>query len=310
MQARQRRCAREGRAGAPDLKKRLPPRGGARGARAGGGEYAPVTLTAEALDAAAELMERVRRCGSLAVDVDAAEAPPGARAAAMADVYGGKMLGVLVGSRRRDGARVTLKAFSGQLPGYPEGAMGSWFLQGWAAPLAGLTHHDGEYQATLLETHALTRAIGECEPGRREDVKALKEQRRALSNGLLARIRASYDLSDQGLTLDSVYAPCPVPGGAGDCAAAKLVLAAKKQGVEPEGMCEWWAFSDTPKGGGRRAGRVYSACGRCQRLLPAMLGEACQEPLSERRLRAMLAETPRWLEPHIVPHARIDEWAA
>ena len=72
-----------------------------------------VPLSQAALDAATDLMARVRARGGLDVDTatDAGvERVPGASASAMAGSYGGKMLGVLVGTHRGGWARV-LRAF-------------------------------------------------------------------------------------------------------------------------------------------------------------------------------------------------------
>ena len=244
-------------------------------------------------------------------------------------------------SATETGERVTLKAFSGQLPpgtatscvtaSASEPALGSWYLEGWAPPLARVTHHTSEYRAVMARTRALSERLEATDgAGDTAGAERLRAERRALSTALLARIRESYDLGEGDdrapLTLEAVYAPAAVPGGAGDCAAAKLVRAAARAGVEPEGMCEWWAFGDAASKRGKRrgggsesgasavAGRVYGTCGRCAALLPAMLCGSCAADGLDRAsasvgaaARAHAAQG-EWLAPLSIPNCRVEEW--
>lgn len=183
----------------------------------------------------------------------------------------------------------------------------------------------------MARTRALSERLEATDgAGDTAGAERLRAERRALSTALLARIRESYDLGEGDdrapLTLEAVYAPAAVPGGAGDCAAAKLVRAAARAGVEPEGMCEWWAFGDAASKRGKRrgggsesgasavAGRVYGTCGRCAALLPAMLCGSCAADGLDRAsasvgaaARAHAAQG-EWLAPLSIPNCRVEEW--
>lgn len=105
-------------------------------------------------------------------------------------------------------------------------------------------------------------------------VAALAEARAARSRELLARIHASYVVADargQRTPLAAIYAPAPVPGGAGDCAAPKLIAHAHRLGLTPRALAEVW-WGPPPATGDRTAGAFYPACrGKCGPLLPVLL---------------------------------------
>jgi tRNA pseudouridine32 synthase/23S rRNA pseudouridine746 synthase len=72
-------------------------------------------------------------------------------------------------------------------------------------------------------------------------------------------------------SLHELFAPIVPPGGAGDCAAPKLVGAAHRLGLRPLALAELW-WGAPPSTGGRRAGQFYPACrGKCGPILPFML---------------------------------------
>ncbi len=61
------------------------------------------------------------------------------------------------------------------------------------------------------------------------------------------------------------------PGGAGECAAPKLLQYAYKKGYHPIAMAEFW-WGDSPKGEIRHHGHFYPACkGKCEPILSHML---------------------------------------
>jgi len=105
-------------------------------------------------------------------------------------------------------------------------------------------------------------------------VEAAVEARAARSRALLGQIFDSYVVVDARGTrrsLASVYAPEAPPGGAGDCAAPKLVAHAHRLGLRPRLLAEVW-WGPPPATGGRHAGTFYPACrGKCGPLLPVLL---------------------------------------
>ena len=76
-----------------------------------------------------------------------------------------------------------------------------------------------------------------------------------------------------------MFAPRPIPGGAGDCAGPKLLQYAHDHGLRPVALAEFWWGDPTPAGG-RHHGVFYPACrGRCAKILPFMLeGIECEPP--------------------------------
>ncbi len=115
-------------------------------------------------------------------------------------------------------------------------------------------------------------------PGR----AALEAEQQAVSRALLPKLQATYELRNaRGETkrLDALFAPRPVPGGAGDCAAPKLIQHAYRIGARPVALAEFW-WGDATPAGGRHHGVFYPACrGRCAKILPFMLeGIECEPP--------------------------------
>jgi tRNA pseudouridine32 synthase/23S rRNA pseudouridine746 synthase len=78
--------------------------------------------------------------------------------------------------------------------------------------------------------------------------------------------------------LRALFAPGEPPGGAGDCAAPKLLAHAYRLGLAPLALAELW-WGAPPLTGGRRAGQFYPACrGKCGPLLPFMLDGLTHAP--------------------------------
>jgi len=101
------------------------------------------------------------------------------------------------------------------------------------------------------------------------EARAIAARRAARSRELLAAIHATYELRDargQRRALAELFdAP---PGGAGDCAAPKLLAHAYRLGLVPIALAEVWVG-----GGPRIAGACYPACrGKCGPILAHMLG--------------------------------------
>jgi tRNA pseudouridine32 synthase/23S rRNA pseudouridine746 synthase len=110
---------------------------------------------------------------------------------------------------------------------------------------------------------------------------AVEHERAELSRGLLERLQDTYELADaRGVrrSLRALFAPAPPPGGAGDCAAPKLLAHAYREGLRPIAFAELW-WGPPPLAGVRHAGRFYPACrGKCGPILAHMLGGLDAEP--------------------------------
>ncbi|MGH1344048.1 MAG: RluA family pseudouridine synthase [Nannocystales bacterium] len=184
---------------------------------------------------------------------------------------GGKMFGVLVvvDAQGRPGA---LWGFAGmvqgsrRLPGFvPAACDQDAFDRLWATQGARVE----SFNEAITAAHGPVRA-------------ALEAQQQAVSRALLPKLQETYQLSNaRGETkgLGPLFAPRPIPGGAGDCAAPKLLQHAYRIGARPIALAEFWWGEATPAGG-RHHGVFYPACrGRCAKILPFMLeGLECEAP--------------------------------
>ena len=72
------------------------------------------------------------------------------------------------------------------------------------------------------------------------------------------------------------------PGGTGECCAPKLLHYANSHGMVPVALTEFW-YGASPKGEIRYHGMTYQPCqGKCQPILPFLLGDRQQEVLDSR----------------------------
>ncbi len=98
--------------------------------------------------------------------------------------------------------------------------------------------------------------------------------RTARSRVLLHAIYDSYRLANargERRALRALFAPAEPPGGAGDCAAPKLLAHAYAHGLTPIAIAEFW-WGAPPVTGGRTHGVYYPACrGKCGPILAHML---------------------------------------
>lgn len=127
-------------------------------------------------------------------------------------------------------------------------------------PLEQLSRRDTAEWRQLREGHAAQRADRAKVEAQRA---AIEVERAATSNALLVQLHDAYEIP-----LRALFAPGIPPGGAGDCAAPKLLGQAKREGLRPIAFAEFWL------GGGsdRRSGAYYPACrGKCGVVLPYML---------------------------------------
>ncbi len=138
--------------------------------------------------------------------------------------------------------------------------------------------------------HALERRglVGKCAKLERR-LAALERLRRLVSRHLMRRIQDTYLIPNargEARPLRALFAPVEPPGGAGDCAAPKLLAFAFAHGMKPLALAEFW-WGAPPPGGGRVSGAFYPVCrDKCGPLLPWMLEGLEVAPL--RRFRGGL----------------------
>ncbi|WP_310572259.1 RluA family pseudouridine synthase [Gemmatimonas sp.] len=170
----------------------------------------------------------------------------------------GKMFGVLVVAAS-DGTVGYLRGFSGMVAGM-------WTIEGWAPP----TYDEAARDAVWI-------------PGEAElyDLGTDDDARTARSRELLPAIQETYRFTNawgEVRALRDLFAPKEPPGGAGDCAAPKLLAQAYAQGLRPLALAEFW-WGAPPRTGDRRAGSFYPACqGKCPPILAHMLRGVPADP--------------------------------
>ncbi len=193
---------------------------------------------------------------------------------------GGKMFGVLV-VRVPDGRLGYLRGFAGMVGGRRD-------LPGFVPPAFDTTAHErlwsteGAVVCRLDQEIATLEGRAPLSPADAQRLLQLRAQQRDRSQALLPKLQATYRIPNaRGETsgLEALFEPRPVPGGAGDCAAPKLLAHAYSIGARPLALAEFWWGDSTPAGG-RHHGVFYPACrGKCAKLLPFMLlGIPCEPP--------------------------------
>ena len=112
----------------------------------------------------------------------------------------------------------------------------------------------------------------------------LEHRRAKLSRQLWRQMASSYLIPNargEQRTVGALFAPEPPPGGAGDCAAPKLLACAYRQGLRPLALAEFW-WGAPPLTGERHTGEYYPACqSKCGGVLPYMLEGLEVEPAPE-----------------------------
>jgi tRNA pseudouridine32 synthase/23S rRNA pseudouridine746 synthase len=103
---------------------------------------------------------------------------------------------------------------------------------------------------------------------------ALERLRRLVSREAMRRIWDSYVLtsfSGERTTLRDLFPEGDPPSGAADCAAPRLLDAARRNGWKPLALAELW-WGDAPPGGSRVEGAWYPAClEKCGPVLPFLM---------------------------------------
>jgi tRNA pseudouridine32 synthase/23S rRNA pseudouridine746 synthase len=148
--------------------------------------------------------------------------------------------------------------------------------------LAQESRHDTAERKRIAAAHVGERApiAARIEPLAEAHAKLLGDKR-ARSRDLLVRIHATYAIANargERRGLRELFAPAEPPGGAGDCAAPKLLALAYREALRPIALAEFW-WGPPPATGGRHPGAYYPACrGKCGPLLAFMLeGLAAEE---------------------------------
>ena len=120
------------------------------------------------------------------------------------------------------------------------------------------------------------------------DVAALETARAARSRELLHAIHATYRVP-----LRELFAPGEPPGGAGDCAAPKLLAWAQALGLRPLALAELW-WGPPPPTGDRQHATFYPACrGKCGPILPWLMRGLDAEPAPVFGGGAIASDEPR-----------------
>lgn len=144
----------------------------------------------------------------------------------------------------------------------------------WAALDAESARHKAD-RARLVKAQALERAPLEAQRASHRDALAMLDARRHADCAALMRaIFETYRLQNpagEEATLPELFAPAAPPSGAGDCAAPKLLVAARRLGLRPLAMTELW-WGPPPPGGGRLHGQTSPPCAaKCGPLLPFLV---------------------------------------
>lgn len=103
---------------------------------------------------------------------------------------------------------------------------------------------------------------------------ALERLRRVVSQVVSWQIYDTYVFENargQQRSLRALFEPAIPSSGTGDCAAPKLLVFARRNGLTPLGLAEFW-WGAPPPGGGRQQGAFFPACkDKCGPLLPFLL---------------------------------------
>jgi len=126
--------------------------------------------------------------------------------------------------------------------------------------------------------------------------RLVKATRAARSCELLEQLHAGYRIDSargEVRSLRELFAPAAPPGGSADCAAPKLFAHARRTGLRPIALAEFW-WGPPPVDGGRAHGHYYPSChGKCGPVLRHMLDGLDGEAMPLFGAGAIPAEEPR-----------------
>lgn len=142
---------------------------------------------------------------------------------------------------------------------------------------------DGAERKELLARHRTIREpIREVLQRLEAERVAIDRRKAARSRELLVAIHDTYRIVNargELRSLRALFAPAEPPGGAGDCAAPKLLALAYREGLRPIAFAEVWCGAP-PATGDRHDGTLYPACrGKCGPVLTHALAGLPVEPL-------------------------------
>ncbi len=128
-------------------------------------------------------------------------------------------------------------------------------------------------------------------------LRGLREQRRSLSRQLQTQLFDGYSLcatNSDRTTIAQLFDTALPPGGAGDCAAPKLLQYANLHGLRPICLAEFWWEPGVGQCGLRRHGSFYPACrSKCGPILPFLLTGVDVEPAAHLSLPLFTPHEPR-----------------
>ncbi len=149
--------------------------------------------------------------------------------------------------------------------------------------LAQQSRADGGERKRVVAQHREARApIAEAVRVLDAQRDAIEQRKAARSRELLVAIHDTYRIANargESRSLRELFAPAEPPGGAGDCAAPKLLALAYREGLRPIAFAEIWCGAPPPTGD-RHDGTLYPACrGKCGPILSHALAGLAVDPL-------------------------------
>ena len=183
----------------------------------------------------------------------------------------GKMLGILIAADA-NGRRHVLRAYSG-IAALDDEAR-SYFVP----PVYDLDRPDDFYRVEEQKISAINRRLAAADLDS-EAVESLRLERRQRSVALQRAIFEHFvftNLRGESRNLIEIFAAARQgmpPGGAGECAAPRLLHAAISWGLHPLALSEFW-FGASPAGERRAHGCYYPSCmEKCAPILTFLLGK-------------------------------------
>jgi tRNA pseudouridine32 synthase/23S rRNA pseudouridine746 synthase len=113
---------------------------------------------------------------------------------------------------------------------------------------------------------------------RKKQLAGERAERCAIAQEKILGCYRLENFEDESIMLEELFEPFPPPGGAGDCAAPKLIAYACRSNLKPLALAEFW-WGRGSAGGERHHGAWYPSCrSKCEPILPWMLKGTPVEP--------------------------------